>query len=403
MPDRVTADRDRPRILHVSGDFPDPIEPFKTRVIETLLSLTQSAFEHRVISINRTAPSRAETLSQLLSPGKLAVETQDFAQGVALAYQAPGQGLRHRTKLEQLGDWLIEAVKAMPQRPDLIVGHKLTIEGIAVHRAATALDLPYALCLQGGTDAKILTFRRDLHSTFRNALHGAQVIFPFAPWTWDCVIEALGEPAGRRIVLPCPTDLDMPTAPRVSGEGLISVFHLKSYRRKNLAGLVKAAKILESRQTRAPITVIGGGDDQGFKACNALIRERPSIQLAGAMDREQLRARMRSASGFVLPSLRESFGLVFIEALFAGLPVIYPQGTAISGYFDDAPFAIGVDARDPVALANAMGRVMEEEAAMKSALDRWQKSDAARQFQRDSIAHEFERGLKLAAGFATRG
>ena len=42
----------------------------------------------------------------------------------------------------------------MPERPDLIVGHKLTIEGIAVRRAAEALRTPYALALQGGTDQK---------------------------------------------------------------------------------------------------------------------------------------------------------------------------------------------------------------------------------------------------------
>ena len=47
---------ERPLILHVSGDFPDPFEPFKTRVIETLLALTDIPVRHRVISINRVSP-----------------------------------------------------------------------------------------------------------------------------------------------------------------------------------------------------------------------------------------------------------------------------------------------------------------------------------------------------------
>ena len=34
----------RPRVLHLSADFPDPIEPAKTRVIRTLLELSREKF-----------------------------------------------------------------------------------------------------------------------------------------------------------------------------------------------------------------------------------------------------------------------------------------------------------------------------------------------------------------------
>ncbi|MEM9312226.1 MAG: glycosyltransferase [Pseudomonadota bacterium] len=390
---------ERPLILHVSGDFPDPFEPFKTRVIETLLALTDIPLRHRVISINRVSPGRTAAFRQLFRPGDLTVQTQGLERGLALTYEAPSLGLRHRTRLLQLGDWLTEAIRAMPKRPDLIVGHKLTIEGIAVRRAAEALRIPYALALQGGTDQKIMAFRPDLHEEFRRVLHGAEVIFPFAPWTWDYVVDALGVPPGKSISLPCPTDLDQPIAPRQGGDGLLSVFHLKSYKRKNLAGLARSAQALEDRGISVPICVVGGGEGEDLAACEALTKDRSSMTLAGAMNREQLRDRMLTASGFVLPSLRESFGLVFIEALFAGLPIIYPQGTAVDGYFDNAPFALGVNARDPAALADAMCQLMENEATMKTALADWQTSNAAKRFQRGSIASEFAQGLMLASGF----
>lgn len=107
---------------------------------------------------------------------------------------------------------------------------------------------------------------------------------------------------------------------------------------------------------------------------------------------------MRRATALVMPSFRESFGLVFIEALFAGIPVIYPKGTAIDGYFDGLPFAISVDAHDPGAIAAAMRQVRAEEAELKAALRQWQQSEASQAFTRPRIGRTFAEGLRQALG-----
>jgi glycosyltransferase involved in cell wall biosynthesis len=390
----------KPLILHVSADFPDTVEPFKTKVVETLLDLTDDKFHHQVVSLNRVTPSSMDFLREVISPPPIKVEEQPFERGIAVSYEAPSKGVRHLTKLQQLGDWLAEHIRKMSQRPALLVGHKLAVEGLAVRRAAQALDIPYALSIQGDSDTKIMSIRRDLHNEFRSVLHGAEVVFPFTPWAWDFVTKRLGVPDKEPIMLPCPTDLDQPIAPRMNGDGLISIFHLQSYKRKNLAVLVKASGILRAKGHDVPLSVIGGGTDRERATCEALAKEVPSVTLAGAMGRKELLARMRRASGFVLPSLRESFGLVFVEALFAGLPIIYPQDTAVDGYFDGAPFALKVDARDPQDVADAMRSLMENEAAMKQALAKWQTSDEAKRFQRPAIAADFARGLNLASSKA---
>lgn len=388
----------RPRILHVSGDFPDPIEPFKTKVVEALLELTDDRFDHSVISLNRVSPSVLGIAGQIVSPGPLKTQTEPFERGIALTYQAPPRGIRHLTKLQQLGDWLKEHIQSQPKAPDLIVGHKLAIEGIAVRRAAQSLGIPYALSIQGDSDTKIMSVRRDLNPEFGAVLQGSKMTFPFTPWAWDFVVRQLGAPPGDHILLPCPTDLDQPLEPQPGGDGLISVFHLMSHKRKNLAGLAKAAMRLQNLGDSVPVTVIGGGEASERAACEAIIKGLDSLTLAGPMNRQELRARMRSASGFVLPSLRESFGLVFIEALFAGLPIIYPKGTAVDGYFEGAPFAIKVDARDSAALAEAMRSLVKDERQLKASLGDWLKSDDAKKFQRPQIAEDFARGLIQAVG-----
>ncbi|MFM2371325.1 MAG: hypothetical protein RIS85_1056 [Pseudomonadota bacterium] len=387
-----------PTVLHLSGDFPDPIDSFKTPVIRSLLDLTASEFSHRVVSINRKSPSLptllADTVKGLGRPG-LAVSSQQFDRGVALQYGAPGRGLFHATMLRQLGDWLAESI-AQGERPDLLVGHKLAIEGIAIQRAASALNLPYALSIQGDTDTKILSARPDLTRTLAKAFHEADVVFPFSPWALKAVEAKLGRRQGPTILLPCPTDLDTPVMPTAGGEGLVTVFHLKNYKRKNLPAMVDAMKQLEAAGLSPKLTVVGGGNAQERQRCQSLANGLNGITFAGPQDRAAVRQTMARAKGFVMPSLRESFGLVFIEALFAGLPIIYPAGTAVDGFLDGLPFALRVDARDPAALAAAMRKLIEDEQPLKAALAHWLASDECRRFTRPDIGRQFARGLQIA-------
>lgn len=388
----------RRRIFHVSGDFPDPVDQHKTRAIATLIDLARADFDHEVLSLNRIspAPSRfaAALLAHPLNP-RLEVTAQPFAQGTAACYRAPPQGLYHAAMLRQLGDWLTEHLAARP-RPDLLVAHKLTIEAIAVRRAAERLGIPYALAIQGRTDVRILTYRPDLHAECARAFHGASMVFPFAPWALREVERRLGTRTGPTRLLPCPTELDQPLVPRVTGGHLLSVFHLLRYKGKNLAGMARAMNLLRTAGEARELQVIGGGTPAELARCQAIVARSPGVRLVGPVDRAGVRMAMNAAAGLVLPSLRESFGLVFVEALFAGLPIVYPAGTSVDGYFDGLPFARKVDARSPAAIAEAMRYLIDNEADLKRHLRDWQQSAHAGQFQRPAIARTFSQGLLQA-------
>lgn len=391
-----------PLILHVSGDFPDPIAPFKTSVIRSLLELSSNAFRHDVISINRKSPA----ISQLIRPSyhiSLAppsFEIQPFDFGTALTYSAPARGLLHKSRLKLLGDWLIGYIASLPTKPDLLMAHKLTIEGIAVWYAAKKLNLPYILTIQGNTDRKILAVRPDLRYLFKNVYHEAKIVFTFTPTAKSSVEDMLGKRTRGIALLPCPTDLDVPIHPTLSEKDLISVFHLKNHRVKNLHGMVRAIEKCNVSSPKTSLAIIGGGSKNEMKACQAIAGQSAFIQFEGPLERDALRLRMNRSVALVQPSLSESFGLVFIEALFAGLPIIYPARTAIDGYFDGAEFALRVDPRSPDDIARAIRHAVENEVAMKAALGSWQKSDHAYSFTRESIAANF-RSLLMTA-FATR-
>jgi glycosyltransferase involved in cell wall biosynthesis len=384
-----------PRIVHVSADFPDSIEAAKTPVVRTLVDLVSDRFDQQVISLNRRSPRPAAFLQDVasgLGRPQLHMTEEPFDQGVAISYVAPPRGLYHATMLHQLGNDLARRIAAAGT-PALIVGHKLSVEGVAVHRAARLLGCRYAISIQGDTDTKILSARPDLARTFARVFHEADMVFPFAPWALRAVEAKLGARRGPVTMLPCPTDIDVPSPPRMGGNGLLTCFHLKNHERKNLPGMAKALRLLAERGEGLDLAVVGGGSDEDRASCDMLARNAPGLRIEGPLGRQALKMRMKGAKGFVMPSLRESFGLVFIEALFCGLPILYPAGTSIDGYLDGLPFALRVDAHDSTAIAAAMQRLVREEDTLKTHLRAWQASDDARRFTRAMIGTDFAKGL----------
>ena len=384
-----------PRVVHVSADFPDPVAREKTPVIRSLLDLTADAFAHEVWSLNRRAPSLRDGLGGTPT-------AEPFAHGQAITYRAPPLGILHATMLDRLGDWLAERLQ--DSRPELLVGHKLTVEGLAVARAARLLGVPYALTLQGNTDLKILCARPDLRPRLAKIFQAASVVFAFAPWTLKAVERHLGARGGPSCIAPCPTDLDSFIPPKAGGEGLATLFHLQHYRNKNLAGMVASHAVMPEDCAGQPLLVFGSGSAEDRGRCQRIMSRGKNVRFAAPVARADLAASLGRARGFVLPSLRESFGLVHIEALFAGLPIIYSSGRAVDGHFDGLPFAIGVDCRNRAQIAQAMTRLVRQEAQLKEALAVWQQSDHARSFTRPAIASRFAEGLRLGlAGAAVKG
>jgi glycosyltransferase involved in cell wall biosynthesis len=387
----------KPKVLHLSGDFPDPFDGAKTRVIKRLIDLTRNQFDHRVISLNRVTPRVAELLPLSIGAGSIVRNAQEFDYGLAVQYAAPAKGIAHKMMLDRLADWIVQE-HCRGWAPDLIIGHKLSIEGLAAHRAAKALGIPFAVSIQGNSDRKIVSARPDLKRHFSAVWQDAATAFPFTPWALDFFQSCLGERKGETRLLSCATALDAALPSSEKGDGLVSVFHLAGARSKNLSGLADAMRECAHNPAIPSLEIIGGGTAQQVQECERLIARAPLVQLAGELSGAQLKEKLNRSTGFVLPSLAESFGLVFIEALFAGIPVIYPKGNAIDGYFDGCTFAIAIDPRNPHEIASAIAHLCEEEMALKQAVANWQQSDHAKQFTRAAITQQFASGLSSALG-----
>lgn len=393
----AVTERWRPRIFHITGDYPDPVAEHKTKVFARLIGLVEDRFDNRIISINRRTPGALGLAKTIGNPDAVVEESVAIPGGEAIRYVAPPLGIMHAKLLERLGDWIAQRAST-DSPPDLIIGHKLTIEGIAAARAAKRLGIPYALTLQGNTDRKILRARPDLHRQLRTVYREAACVFALAPWIASYVDEKLGPRENAPVILPAPVGEGFAvTPPKPDQTGFLSAFNLRDYRVKNLAGLVRAMGELE--EDGAPgLRIAGGGDARSWRIVQSIIKPAPRIELLGHRTPDQLSKLMNESIALVLPSRRESFGLVFIEALRSGCPVIYPSGAAIDGYLNEASFAIPVDARNPSAIAAAMRNAAANQTSIKADLLAWQERGGLDRFSNERIAADFAAGIESAHG-----
>jgi glycosyltransferase involved in cell wall biosynthesis len=146
------------------------------------------------------------------------------------------------------------------------------------------------------------------------------------------------------------------TKPAAEAPIFLHVSSLRAVKRPEL--LLEAFELTRARMPGARLRIVTtdrGGEQarellQGYGAADAV-----SV-IAGGGDPESLSREYRAATAFVLTSRFESFGLVIVEALLHGLPVVAPAVGGIPEVLgEDWPFLVREE-KSAEALADGMVR-----------------------------------------------
>ena len=105
---------------------------------------------------------------------------------------------------------------------------------------------------------------------------------------------------------------------------------------KNVTRLIEAFLDLKDTYPDLKLHLVGGGGKREKKVLK-FVRNNPEtiIYHGHIFDKETLMHIYRSCSIFAMPSIFETFGLVYIEAMSQNLAVLYTKNQGISGLFDD--------------------------------------------------------------------
>ena len=318
-----------PRLLFVTGTAPDVLEGSGTHIGISVLREALVAGGHRV---------------EVLAP-------------------APHRGPVSLLRRLRFNVRARRAARALLPHLDLIVGFDLDgflIQSRGVRRIAAIKGV---LADESGFERGLAHVRLTVESLLES-WHVRQVdrILTSSAYSAGRIAEEYGVNANRIAVVPEPIDLarwrhafeEAPELPR-GGSSILCVAHL--YPRKNVEALLAAMTRLANRA--AVLRVVGTGPDLArLERCARELGLAERVEFLGHVDFARLAGEYRRADVFCLPSRQEGFGIVFLEAMAAGLPIVAARAAAVPEVVIDGETGILVGPDSPAELAGALDRLL---------------------------------------------
>ena len=268
-------------------------------------------------------------------------------------------------------------------RPDVIHAHWPFPHAYIALGAAKLFRIPLVLNFHG---AELLLIRKKkwVKPLLKFAIGQAQAVFANSSFTAG-KIKAL-----RNVDVewsPYGTTLE---TSNTSGDGIAPhpingkfkiLFVGRHIERKGICYLIEAAKYLPRDQFEIRIVGVGDLTDK-LKSQAAEISTTPdsaNIIFTGKLSPEELANEYKTANVFTLPAIvdskgdTEGLGVVLIEAMELGLPVVASNVGGIPDVVVDGVSGILVPEKDPQALANAYKRLAADPELLKQLLTGAQK------------------------------
>ena len=189
------------------------------------------------------------------------------------------------------------------------------------------------------------------------------------------LVDDYGADIARTVVIPCgvdtalfrPGDRAEARARIGTGDTPLVVYVGRIAPIKGLATLLDAIAQLRARASAVRLLIVGGEADEPVSGHEAEIRQRVEalglrdvVRFVGAQPQEVLRDYYLAADVTVLPSYYESFGMVALEAMACGSPVIGSRVGGLATTVRDGVTGFLVPDGDATALAERLDAVMAD-------------------------------------------
>src|SRR5262249_27932289 len=187
------------------------------------------------------------------------------------------------------------------------------------------------------------------------------------PYSASVAREVYDIPDAKLVIVPEPIDLTdwrrrfgEAAGPKAARPTILSVARM--YPRKRLEDLLHAAVVLRARIPQAQIRIVGEGPESArLRLLHRELGLGDAVVLLGEVSRSRLAVEYTIAHCFCLPTVQEGFGLVFAEAMAAGLPVVACRAAAVPEIVEDGRTGLLVGERNPAELAQALETLVVNE------------------------------------------
>jgi len=279
-------------------------------------------------------------------------------------------------------------------RPDRVIGFDL--DGFLLSRPT---PYPLAVAIKGVL-AEELTFERGLVRRLlwlqsrceRANVRGEVRVLATSRYAARRIGQHYDVAAERMRIVPELIDLDrwqqalaaIDTARQPAT--ILTVCHL--YPRKRVRVLIDAMRQVMVTEPRARLRIVGTGPEEAALQeqvrCLGLAEQ---VTFLGHVPFARLCAEYRAATAFCLPSVQEGFGIVLLEAMAAGLPIVACAAAAVPEVVPAGDCGLLVPPDNAAALADALVQLLAGEALQRRLGDGGR--ERVRRYRADTVAGEF--------------
>jgi glycosyltransferase involved in cell wall biosynthesis len=326
-------------ILHLSCDYPDKLREPTTLAVKRFVDELRNR-QNIVVSLNRRSnPFKTyfvycghERASEIFAYGYWGLP---FGVGLRLSMYLVSR------KIEKL-------VRQRQFTIDLIHSHKLSFEGITALMLSKRLGIPFVSSLRGEVEPKIIRFKPGYRYLISEILERAERLYFVSAWLVDYVAEYF--PLNLQKVRLLPNIINT-TAPEESSalplNAFVTVFDFNVYKRKGAKWLFRAFAEAFEANPAVELHVIGTGSAKAISQVHSLVKQcgiQDRVIFLGAMSNIEVLRLIKNYLALALPSVRETFGMVFVEALCSGIPILYTKNTGVDGFLDGLDVGVAVKA-----------------------------------------------------------
>ncbi len=251
-----------------------------------------------------------------------------------------------------------------PTSVDIVHAHSGYSDGAVALKLSREHGLPFVVAIRNTDVNYFMRFRPDLGGQFRDITRAANKVIFLSPAYRDAFLAKLDANARetvevKSVVIANGLDdawfepFERSRAEPARRNRVIYVGDFSP--NKNVPTVIRAVESLR-RSMPMELTLVGGGGGDESRVRRMLDDAKYHfVDYRGRInDPQNLRRIYREHDVFVMPSFRETFGVVYIEALSQGLPVVHSSGQGVDGYF--APGTV-TEAVDPGSVDSVMGGV----------------------------------------------
>lgn len=379
--------RNKPEVLHIVSDYPDQSGLVSTQAVKNLISSTQGDIESIIISFRRTKRL------------KLSFEKNGNIYIFRAFYPPFGLLL---IPLSYIYSYILcNKLESYGVTFDIVHGHKLTTDGSLTYFLSGRKKCKFMISIRGDTDKRFITYKPLSRWFFKKIYKNASVIFWVSKWYKSQIESTLKSTPCSEVLLPnitCAAQRVRPENKLCNSNRLLFVGRLNMAGPKGLYDTILALK----KNNDVELDIVGNGSIKQIEKITSFVNKNnlsDRVNLLGRISSEKLFESFDNYFCLVMPSKSETFGMVYVEALKRGLPVIGCKDSGIYGYFEDKhEFAVFVDYGDIDSLRKSIAKMHIEQYQIISDLRKESSQNIISIFSEESVSNNYLQGIETALG-----